>query len=70
MVECKANLLQSIRELVSDHYPFRAYEQVFQQYFDTISKNNSIKVQFICLLSIRKFLEVFPKDISDHSQHL
>lgn len=50
--------------MVADNYPFVLYEPVLSYLLETISRQNNIKIQNICLLSIKKFLDLFAQDLS------
>lgn len=62
-------MLKCLRELVSAHYPYEKYAHVLDLYFDTFSKNPSVKIQEICLLSIKKFLDLFHQTLSGHPKN-
>lgn len=50
--------------LVNQNYPFARYQHVFDYFLETVTKTNSIKIQVICLLTIKKFLDLFSSDLS------
>jgi hypothetical protein len=67
--ENKANLLLCLRELVSEEHSFEKYQSVYDYFFDTINKSNNIKIQSICLLGIKKIIEVYRNVLSSRPQN-
>jgi hypothetical protein len=67
--ENKANLLLCLRELISEEHPFEKYQFIYDFFFETISKNSNVKIQSICLLSIKKMIEIFRAQIYSNAQN-
>ena len=63
----RVSLLQSLKELLSEFYPFARYQSVFDSCFDILAKNNSAKIQNVCLLTVRRCLDLFSKDFNGPS---
>lgn len=59
IIENKANLLLCIKELVSSDHAFAQYEGVYDLFFNIIAKTNNVKIINICILSLKKIVELF-----------
>lgn len=69
IIENKANLLLCLGELISQEHPFEKYQFIYDYFFETINKNSNVKIQSICLLSIKKIIEIFITQISSNAQN-
>lgn len=63
-------LLECMGVLVHQNYPFSRYQHVFDYFLDMVGKTNNVKIQSICLLTIRKFLDLFNRDLSTQKASL
>ena len=59
-----------MKELISEYYPFEKYQAILRFSFDRMGKNSSAKMQNVCLLTLRKFIQTFPKEIASSKQYL
>lgn len=58
--DCRANLLECMGALVCPNYAFSQYRHLLDYCIQNILKPESVKIQSICLLNVRKFLGLFP----------
>lgn len=68
--ECRANLLHCLRELLSNYYPFSKYQEIYDYCLQCLKTQSTTRIQTISLNTIRRFLELFPQDISSQPQKL
>ena len=69
IIENKFNLLSCLRELISRDHPFNSYERVQDFVFDQLNRVNNIKIQSICVGTLRRLNETFAGQIDANHKY-